>query len=591
VLLVRGPAGVGKTTTAVQFGYLASNQYPDGKLFGRRDPIDGWDRLLPSFVDALLGPGDVRPTDRAELLRTYRELTRDLRVLVVLDDVDESPQAASLVPDGAGCLAVLTSRLTRVPIDVDLTIDLAPLGHETALELLASIIGKDRVRNSAGAADTIVRASGYYPLAVTLAGTALACRPHWYLELAMDRIRASESGGEVGVLDLTFALLTDEERSALLRLGLLDSPVFAPWMLAALFGDAKKDDAKEDDAWNVADRLVQAGLAERRAFDATGVYSFRLLDQVHEDAKRRASAALPADTIAASRRALHKARQQRNAIDAGEPLMQEIYRLKDGGQFNRIVDVIRDALALAMENRDGPAESLALASLAEINAELSIDTDGAELAEMSEYGGQPRTRLRILRCRAMVMRRHHHIDRAVASLNQALEELEQADLPAPLDTLERIRTLRERAVALAMSSHPRDGFADTDRIEVLLKEDAVPAAQHMASLCWAQGTLLDYTDQHHEAQQVLSNGVTFADAAGQPLWQAWLQHALARLKLEVGEPERCRRYAGAALDLFGAMHHRYGAAHCRVLMIWVPSRPTYRRAWSPGRAPTEASTS
>ncbi|MFI5909427.1 NB-ARC domain-containing protein [Dactylosporangium sp. NPDC051541] len=562
VIVVQGAAGIGKTTLAVQFAHSVAGSFPDGVIFGRGGSAADWAGVLASFDDALLGPNDKRPVEPEKIRRTYRTLTSEKRVLVILDDVDEHADLHALLPSGPGCLAIVTTREPALEIDADLTIELPELSPDDSISLLGSMVGPDRVTSAEGerAARTIVATSQSNPLAVTLAGATLASRPHWDLRRAVERLREIRSQGATGALDVTFTLLGDDERTTLLLLGLLDSPVFAPWMLAALLGP----EHDEDKAWNLADRLVHAGLVERTTNDATGVSTFRVLDRVHEYVRACVDGGdLDAHEAAAARDRLAEAGRRRTAGDAKVPLMEETYLLKEKGELNRALDVVLNALALARENRDAEAENLAVATLAELNTELGIAADGVRLAEDC---GDPHAIARMLRCQAIMYRRDHRIDLAITALDEALEQLARAQLPAPLDRAERIRTLGSRAVAHAMGPQPRDGLADIDRIEALIGDDADLEARHRASVSWALGTVLDYQDRHEPAMQTLASGSTAAEDAKQRLWQAWLLHARARVHLEDGDAVTGREHAGEALRLFADMQHRYGTAHCRLLI-------------------------
>lgn len=562
VIVVKGAAGIGKTSIAVQFAHSVAASFPDGLIFGRGGPATDWESVLASFDDALLGPKDKRPVEPETIRRTYRTLTREKRVLVILDDVDEHADLPALLPSGPGCLAVVTTREPELDVDADLTIELPVLSSDDSVSLLGSMVGLDRVNSAEGeqAARTIVASAQSNPLAVTLAGATLASRPHWDLSRAVERLREIRSQRATGALDVTFTLLGDDERTALLLLGLLDNPVFAPWMLAALLGP-EHDDVK---AWNLADRLVHAGLVERSTNDATGVSTFRVLDRVHDYARACVDGGeLDAQLAATGMDRLAQEGRDRTAGDPKAELMDDVYRLKEQGELNRALDRVLNALALARENRDADAENLAVATLAELNTELGIAADGAKLADDCH---DPHVLVRVLRCQAITHRRDHRTDLAVDALDEALAQLTAAQLPADLDRAERIRTLGSRVIALAMGPQPLDGLPDIDRIKALIGDDAELAARHRASIGWALGTVYDYQDWHSLAIPALEEGIAAANDAQQRLWQAWLLHATARVWLEDGDPAACRKHAGEALQLFADMQHRYGAAHCRLLI-------------------------
>src|SRR5262249_11921519 len=147
------------------------------------------------------------------------------------------------------------------------------------------------IRTATEAARTIAGLADNHPLALRLTCTALSRRPHWDLDLVVRRMEENRVPGIsrtpiTGGLDLSYALLTMDERDALCLLGLLskeEAADFAPWMLAALLGE----DHDEDSAWRITDRLVDARLIVRRSTDTSGVATFQVLEHVHRYARDR----------------------------------------------------------------------------------------------------------------------------------------------------------------------------------------------------------------------------------------------------------------------------------------------------------------
>lgn len=564
IIVLNGSAGIGKTAAALHFAYRVDVQYPDGQLFGRRDmavPGGGWEAVLRTFVGALLGPGDDRPTDRTVLAREFARLTRDRRVLTVLDDVHEDDDVADLIPSGRNCMAVITSRDRLAGPQADLRIDLPPLEQAASVKLLGQLVGDDRVERAAGAAEMIVEDAGNVPLGVTLSGATLAGRPHWDLQLAVQRLR-QRSSDRGNALDLAYELLTDDEQRALVCLGLLSRPVFAPWELAACM------ETNEIPAWTIVERLSQAGLVERTAADGSGVSRFHLLDGVYEYARARADLELGPTERSEVLERYQSALRQRHRQSAAENLHLDVYKLKDFGQLNEALDLVRSALALAQDNQDGPALDLAVATLAEINAELGNTADGPVPLSVRDHPAGVRilAQVRSLRYSGLTLRRQFQVVRAAQVLTEALEVLAGADLPQRVALNERVRTLRERAIASALGDTPLAGLVDIAEIDDLLSGDPKMAVHHRAAVSWALGSIHDYADQHAEAEEAMQQGLIIAERQKQVLWEAWLLHGLARLALDGGDTVRCRTDAGRALERFAVMQHRYGTAHCRLLI-------------------------
>jgi tetratricopeptide (TPR) repeat protein len=68
------------------------------------------------------------------------------------------------------------------------------------------------------------------------------------------------------------------------------------------------------------------------------------------------------------------------------------------------------------------------------------------------------------------------------------------------------------------------------------------------------------------AENVLLEAAQISKDQGQRLWTAWLGQGLGRVALRAGDPIGSRERSLRALELFSQMRHRYGAAHCRLLL-------------------------
>src|SRR5262249_51519284 len=135
--------------------------------------------------------------------------------------------------------------------------------------------------------------------------------------------------------------------------------------------------------------------------------------------------------------ALRRVRAARRARSAESELDDHLYGLKDRGELNRAMDVTLAALALAREHRSPSAESLALATLAELNAELGNIADAAELAEAALVFEHPHGTARALRCQALISLRRRRIPEAIEYLDRALVALPASDQQAPGSFSER----------------------------------------------------------------------------------------------------------------------------------------------------------
>jgi DNA-binding SARP family transcriptional activator len=223
-----GLAGSGKTAVALQVAAGLAERFPDGRLYlGLGGPRP---ECPAEALGTLLGSLGVRPADlphgpsgRSHL---FRLLLARRSVLVVLDDVADSAQVRPLLP-GVGASRVLVVSRRRL---TDLTglapRRLGPLPPEGSLQVLAALLGEERVHREPEQAERLARACGGMPGALRIVAARLAVRPEQSLGVLASRLadpaaRLDEMvAGDCSVRDALAAtcagLSTDERRAALL---------------------------------------------------------------------------------------------------------------------------------------------------------------------------------------------------------------------------------------------------------------------------------------------------------------------------------------------------------------------------------------
>ncbi|MFC8720827.1 BTAD domain-containing putative transcriptional regulator [Kitasatospora sp. NPDC057198] len=216
VVVVDGPAGVGKSALVLRLAHRMLDRFPDGQLYvdlggtvpgGRpMSAADALRRLLGS-----LGIEDARiPDDPAACASLYRTVLHDRRMLVVLDDVHSAEQLRPLVPQGPGCV-LATSRRSLAGLaarDGAHTMVVGPLADPESARLLVALSG-GRLDGEHGATARLVALCGGLPLALRIVAGRLAADAGVPLDTVVEQYTA-----EHGLLDL---LTVDNDPRASVR--------------------------------------------------------------------------------------------------------------------------------------------------------------------------------------------------------------------------------------------------------------------------------------------------------------------------------------------------------------------------------------
>ncbi|WP_330322497.1 AfsR/SARP family transcriptional regulator [Streptomyces anulatus] len=253
VCLVTGPAGVGKTALALQWAHRNPAIFPDGRLFAdlRGFSAAGEPALIDVLREFLLALG-VSPRRVPESVPAaaalFRSLTARRRLLVVLDNARDSATVRTLLPGGADCVTLVTSRHRLeglIASDAARPVPLDTLETDDGTALLAGVLGEERVLAEPVAARRLSELCGGLPLALRVTAARLAGRPRWTLaalagELADERGRLAyldvDDTGVAAALRLTVQHLPPGAVHQLARLGHHPGGHYDPYAAAALAG-------------------------------------------------------------------------------------------------------------------------------------------------------------------------------------------------------------------------------------------------------------------------------------------------------------------------------------------------------------------
>ncbi len=257
VVVLCGPAGVGKTALAVHWSQRNRHLFPDGQLFVN---LRGYDAdeppppeaVLAGFLRSLGIPAERIPPRLEDVAALFRTTVAGRRLLVLLDNAASAAQVRPLLPGTPTCCVLVTSRdrlSGLVAREGARRLDVDVLSVDDALALLTAQLGPQRVGAEPEAAADLAKVCGHLPLALCIAASGLADHPqrsiteqHAALRGADRLDRLEIPGDPASAVRSAFALsydrLPDDARRALRLFGLVACPDLTAEAAAAALGVA-----------------------------------------------------------------------------------------------------------------------------------------------------------------------------------------------------------------------------------------------------------------------------------------------------------------------------------------------------------------
>jgi DNA-binding SARP family transcriptional activator/tetratricopeptide (TPR) repeat protein len=254
IAAIAGPAGVGKTTTAVYWAHQVAHRFPDGQLYVN---LRGFDpttsamtpaEAIRGFLDALAVPAARIPANLHEQAALYRSILADRRMLVVLDNAGDADQVRPLLPGSGTSLALITSRnrlsgLVATHGAHPMSLNL--LDGAAAHELLSRRLGDGRTGAEPAAVGRIVTRCAGLPLALAVIAARAATNPGVPLTVLaddlhrtqrhLDAFNAGDPASDVrAVLSWSYRQLQPEQARMFRLLGLHAGPDITPPAAASL---------------------------------------------------------------------------------------------------------------------------------------------------------------------------------------------------------------------------------------------------------------------------------------------------------------------------------------------------------------------
>ncbi|MFJ4554857.1 AfsR/SARP family transcriptional regulator [Streptomyces massasporeus] len=276
--VISGMPGVGKTGLALHIAERLRPAFPDGQLYlNLHGATPGMTPLAPADALAALLRGlgvDTRrdPGDVAAGTALLRSALASTRTLLVLDDAASVAQVRPLLPAGAGCAVLLTSRRPLATLGAAMHVRLDPLPPGDSALLLERTAGRTWKASDAEPVARLVELCGHLPLALRICAARLRSRTALPVERLVERLaRLEDRLDHLELEDLSVrrslmaaheALTGSDDPSdgaaaeTLALIGALDLPEYgAPLMAAAT-------NSRERDAERALDRLVEVALLQ-----------------------------------------------------------------------------------------------------------------------------------------------------------------------------------------------------------------------------------------------------------------------------------------------------------------------------------------
>ncbi len=198
ISVISGTGGMGKSWLALHWAYQHLDRFPDGQLWVNLRGFDPVGEPVPAqtAIRGLLGGLGIdpaaAPAEPEAAAALYRSLVAGKRMLVVIDNAATTSQVVPLLPGGAGCVVLVTSRRTLTGLVVRhgaRPLDLGVLPGAEARELLARHLGAARLAAEPEATAELLASCAGLPLAIGITAALAAARPGFALAVLATELR------------------------------------------------------------------------------------------------------------------------------------------------------------------------------------------------------------------------------------------------------------------------------------------------------------------------------------------------------------------------------------------------------------------
>ncbi|WP_344901861.1 ATP-binding protein [Actinomadura meridiana] len=537
VVVVSGPAGIGKTAMALHWAQSQIEYFPDGQLYldlqghsaaGPVRPVE----VLGQFIRALGIPQHAVPVELAERATLFRSMAAERRLLIVLDDALSAAQVSPLLPGTGDSVVVVTSRwrLAGLMMRGARGVQLDPLSPDAALELLDTTLGPERTRPERDMAEELVEQCGRSPLALSIAAARLVTRPRWSLArlvraLAQERRRltvlsAQDAGNEITIratLMLSYQNLPEPTRRLYRFLGLHPGGTFDGPMAASL-ADVPVDAAEE-----ALDLLAEVNLLDdlpdsRYRFQSlVRLHALELVEEHEPEAERREATRrltewMVAATLAASRAVAPYRRLTDPGFDVLDP--PEFDGVADAldwldAEFGNLRALARHALDTGLHRHAWLLVDVSWPLFLHRGHHVErLDYDRIGLAA-ARAAGDATAEAKMLNRTGLALRQLGRLDEAADDFTAALDLWRRLDVPA------RIASTRRRLGLLELDRGDLDAAASQFRAALEMFREVGEERRTALTLC-DLGVVLIRSGRAAEAVAVLDDAVRFLTSGPDP---------------------------------------------------------------------------
>ncbi|TDZ96033.1 AfsR/SARP family transcriptional regulator [Mycobacteroides salmoniphilum] len=241
--VISGPPGSGKTALAVSAALASAERFTDGQWFVQAR-AGGLTREL--LVHAGVGAEEV-PDEVSARCALVRRILARRRVVLVVDDVTEIHEVASLLPGSGNSAVILTSRSALPALSAGHEVNVVRLGALTpqaANELLAEALSSFEATPGAGELDEIAELCAHNPAALHAVAAGIRGRPARHRAAAVAELR---DGRIPNVGELELERLSEAGREIVHAMGLVAGGHFVRESVAALTGLTAAETARSLD--------------------------------------------------------------------------------------------------------------------------------------------------------------------------------------------------------------------------------------------------------------------------------------------------------------------------------------------------------